>query len=61
LRWPPGIREQGGTIVVAALQRVVREIFEISHVEHVFQCFGAVREALSTVSPSSLAIYDSAG
>jgi len=52
-------REQGGTIVVAALQPVVREIFEISRFNLVFQCFGSVREALSKVSPAGLAVYDS--
>jgi len=53
-------REQGGTIVVAALQPVVREIFEISRFNLVFQCFGSVREALSKASPAGLAVYDSA-
>jgi len=53
-------REQDGTIVVAALQPVVREIFEISRFNLVFQCFGTVREALAKVSPSALAAYDSA-
>jgi len=53
-------REQDGTIVVAALQPVVLEIFEISRFNLVFQCFGTVREALAKVSPSALAAYDSA-
>ena len=53
-------REQDGTIVVAALQPVVREIFEISRFNLVFRCFGTVREALAEVSPSALAAYDSA-
>ena len=51
-------REQGGTIVVAALQPVVREIFEISRFNLVFECFGSVREALAKVSPAGLARYD---
>ena len=51
-------REQGGTIVVAALQPVVREIFEISRFNLVFECFGSVREALVKISPSGLAAYD---
>jgi anti-anti-sigma factor len=54
-------REQDGTIVVAALQPVVREIFEISRFNLVFQCFGTVREALGKVSASALTAYDSAG
>ncbi len=53
-------RAQGGTIVVAALPRLVREIFEISRFDREFQCFGSVREALSEVSPAGLAIHDSA-
>jgi anti-anti-sigma factor len=53
-------REQEGSIVVAALQPVVREIFEISRFNLVFQCFGTVREALGKVSPAALAAYDSA-
>lgn len=53
-------REQDGTIVVAALQPVVLEIFEISRFNLVFQCFGTVREALAKISPSALAAYDSA-
>ena len=53
------IREQGGLIVVAALQPVVREIFEISRFNLVFQCFGSVREALAKVSPAALTAYDS--
>jgi anti-sigma B factor antagonist len=52
-------RAQGGTIVVAALQSVVREIFEISRFNLVFECFGSIREALAKASPASLAIYDS--
>src|SRR5438046_5355941 len=54
------IREHGGSIVVAALQPVVREIFEISRFNLVFQCFGSVREALTKVSPTALATSDSA-
>ena len=53
-------REQDGSIVVAALQPVVREIFEISRFNLVFQCFGTVREALEKGSASALAAYDSA-
>lgn len=53
-------REQDGTIVVAGLQPVVREIFEISRFTLVFQCYETVREALAKVSPSALAAYDSA-
>jgi anti-sigma B factor antagonist len=51
-------REQGGTIVVAALQPVVREIFDISRFSMVFECFSSVREALAKVSPTALAAYE---
>jgi anti-sigma B factor antagonist len=51
-------REQGGTIVVAALQPVVREIFEISRFNLIFESFGSVREALEKVTPAGLAAYD---
>src|SRR5262247_115548 len=54
------VREQGGSIVIAALQPVVREIFEISRFNLLFQCFGTVREALGKVSASALAAYDAA-
>ena len=40
-------RAQGGTIVVAALQPLVREIFEISKFTLVFRCFASVAEALA--------------
>lgn len=53
-------REQDGTIVVAGFQPVVREIFEISRFNLVFQCFGTIREALGKVSATALAAYDSA-
>jgi len=52
-------REQGGTIVVAGLQPVVREIFEISRFNLVFECFSSVREALARISPAALTVYDS--
>jgi anti-anti-sigma factor len=40
-------RAQGGTIVVAALQPLVREIFEISKFTLVFRCFASVADALA--------------
>jgi anti-sigma B factor antagonist len=54
------VREQGGSIVIAGLQPVVREIFEISRFNLVLQCFGTVREALDKVSGTAVAAYDSA-
>jgi len=41
------IRTQGGTILVAALQPLVREIFEISKFTLVFPCFASVADALA--------------
>jgi anti-anti-sigma factor len=41
------VRAQGGTIAVAALQPLVREIFEISKFTLVFPCFPSVAEALA--------------
>ena len=48
-------KKQGGTVVVANLQTVVREIFEISRFDLVFQCFASVREALAAAAPRALA------
>lgn len=41
------VRAQGGTIAVAALQPLVREIFEISKFTLVFPCFASVADALA--------------
>lgn len=46
---------QGGAIAVAALQPVVREIFEISKFTLVIPCFAGVRDALAELAPSALA------
>jgi len=45
-------------IYVAALQPMVREIFEISHFNLIFQVFPTVREALATISPDAAAAFD---
>jgi anti-anti-sigma factor len=47
-------RKQGGTVVVANLHSVVREIFEISRFNLVFECFSSVREALAAAAPRAL-------
>ena len=52
-------RAQGGTISVAALQPLVREIFEISKFTLVFPCFASVAEALA--SPAAQAQPGAAG
>jgi anti-anti-sigma factor len=49
-----------GKIVVAALQPMVKEIFEISHFNLVFQVFPSVREALAATSPDAIAAFDKA-
>ena len=50
-------KAQGGTIVVAAMQPVVREIFEISRFTLVFETFASVPEALGRFSPAALKAY----
>jgi anti-anti-sigma factor len=49
---------QGGTLVVAALQPVVQEIFQISRFTLVVDVFPSIREAIASVSPSALAVFD---
>jgi anti-anti-sigma factor len=51
-------RTQGGTIVIAAMQPIVREIFEISRFTLLFESFASVREAVATVAPDALADLD---
>ena len=51
-------KAQHGRIFVAALQPMVREIFEISHFNLIFQVFPTVREALATISPDAAAAFD---
>jgi anti-anti-sigma factor len=51
-------KTQGGTIVVAAMQPVVKEIFEISRFTLVFATFATVREALAKLSPAALKALD---
>ncbi len=53
-------KAQGGTIVVAAMQPVVSEIFEISRFTLVFETFATVRMALDKVSPAALKAFDAA-
>ncbi|HXJ82465.1 MAG TPA: STAS domain-containing protein [Candidatus Methylomirabilis sp.] len=53
-------KAQAGTLVVAGLGPVVKEIFEISRFTVVFEIFATVREALGRVSPTALAAFDAA-
>jgi len=53
-------KAQGGALVVADLQPVVREIFEISRFNLVLEIFPTLREALAKLSPAALAAFESA-
>ena len=48
---------QGGTIVVAAMQPVVQEIFEISRFTLVFETFATVGDALARFSTVAFNAY----
>ena len=52
------VRARGGRIAVAALQPVVKEIFEIARFNHVLEFFPDVRAALAQLSTEALAAYD---
>jgi anti-anti-sigma factor len=54
------VKLQAGAIGVAALQPVVKEIFDISKFNLVIPCFAGVRDALAALSPSALASYGAA-
>jgi len=49
---------QGGALVVAGLQPVVREIFEISRFTLVLNVEPGVRDALAKLSAAALAVFD---
>ena len=51
-------QSQGGTLVVAALGPMLREIFEISRFSAVFDVYPSVRDALAAISPAALAALD---
>ncbi len=51
-------RAQGGTIVVSGLGETLREIFQISRFDRVFTVYDGVREALNSVAPDSVVVYD---
>ncbi|HEU0290627.1 MAG TPA: STAS domain-containing protein [Burkholderiales bacterium] len=53
-------RGQQGAVAVAALQPVVREIFEISKFTLVIPCFAGVRDALAKLAPAALVAYGAA-
>lgn len=51
---------QQGAVAVAALQPVVKEIFEISKFTLVVPCFAGVRDALAELAPAALVAYGAA-
>ena len=51
---------QGGTLVVAALGAMLREIFEISRFSTIFDAYPTVRDALVAISPAAAAAFDRA-
>jgi anti-anti-sigma factor len=52
------VKSQHGRIFVAALQPMVKEIFEISHFNLVFQVFPSVREAIGAVGTEATAAFE---
>jgi anti-anti-sigma factor len=53
-------RAQNTRIAVAALQPVVKEIFDIARFNHVLEAFASVRAAFEHLSEPALAAYDAA-
>jgi anti-anti-sigma factor len=53
-------KAQGGSLAVADLQPVVREIFEFSRFNLVLEVFPTLREALAKLSPPALTAFDAA-
>ena len=53
------VKPRNGVIVVAALQPIVKEIFDISRFNLVFRVFADVRSALTELSPRAAAAFDS--
>ena len=51
------VKPNGGSLVVAAPQEMVREIFEISRFSTIFKIYRTVRLALEDVSPAALDAY----
>ena len=52
-------KAQSGVVVVASLQPVVKEIFDISRFNLVIECFAGVRDAIVKISPNAVAAFDS--
>ena len=54
-------KARGGRLVVAALQPVVREVFEITRFTLVLETFASVRDALAAVDPDAVPAFEAAG
>lgn len=52
------VKVQKGTIVIAGMQPVVKEIFDISRFNYVFASFPAVRDAVADLSTQAMALLD---
>lgn len=51
---------RNGRVMVAAMQPVVAEIFQISRFHLVFEVFPTLREALASISPQAAEAFDRA-
>ena len=52
------VKAQKGVIVIAAMQPVVKEIFDISRFNYVFPAFATVRDAVGDLSTQAAALFD---
>ena len=52
------VKAQKGTIVIAGMQPVVKEIFDISRFNYVFAAFPALRDAVADLSTQAVALLD---
>lgn len=53
-------KTQQGTIVVAGLHSVMKDIFEISRFNHVFKVYQDVHAAIAAIAPGAIAAYEAA-
>ncbi|MFN0161271.1 MAG: STAS domain-containing protein [Burkholderiales bacterium] len=54
------VKSQKGAIVIAGMQPVVKEIFDISRFNYVYAAFPSVREAVADLSTQALALLEAA-
>jgi anti-sigma B factor antagonist len=50
-------RRQDGKMVLAALQPMIQDVFQISRFDTVFQVFPAVKAAMKAISATAAATY----